>query len=369
MTTQQTQQSVFRRPADNNYQSISALLDSAQSDMNNSRELKTPSSSILFAEDNDTLCMSGDRFSNLSLTHWPLSQVATMAKLPLQVIERLDRRNRLDLVVDNLNELFPIESNDMKTVLIQDSKNEYGETTESKIRAVNGSAYSRLWDYEVFSEVEDLIMPQGFTPTIPGLMSFRNQFMRNDHTALYRGDQSSFGFFFAQTEADIGKNLGGLWPGVMVWNSEVGARSFGFHTFYYHLDTGAIIIWTPAKHKRKRFVHRGNIKKGFGDYMKMLDDTAYNFESRYQQDIVTFTQAAGKQLGTDVNHIKQRLQEVLDMSATDAGHIAAKMGARRQSTVWDAAIMIAQEAGMTSRAESLVDKSLVATKLIKKLVK
>lgn len=374
------QTDLFRRPHDSHFDSMQELLRVAQSEMEQSREMRVPSSDILFDynEDGEALRINlGSGQPALPLTHYSLTQVAGMARIPVQIIERLYHKGERELVVDNLNALFPTGDSDVKMALIRDYRDESDQVVASQVRAVNGSAYSRLWDCEVFQEIDDFLIPRGFTPKIPNLHSnaMRNQLMHGITAGLFRGDQTSFGFFFASNpDETLAHELGGLVPGMMVWNSEVGARSFGFHTFYYHKRSGSIIIWTPANHKRKRFVHRGNIQNGFKEYLDVLEDTADNFAERLTEDIEIFKTAATTPFAIDENAAIQKLNDSFDIPQPDAEQIVRASNYPQNSfgdplSVFRIALGIVWEAGQTGRAESLVDKSLVATKLMRKLLK
>ncbi len=369
--------SIFSRPADSNYESMDRLLEVAEEEMNQSRTVKVDGSDVSFSTADGSFNLDIPGHSSLPLTNYSMTQVAGMAKIQTHVLERLHKRNRDDLVVDNLNTLFPNRRAETKFVLIRDNYDD-ARMIESIARAVNGGAYSRLWDYELFSEMEDFLMTRGFTPMLPDMRSeaMRSGLMHGLNTGLFRGDQCSFGFFFVENDLEgDSKNLGGLKPGMMVWNSEVGARSFGFHTFYYHEASGSILIWTPTNHKRKRFVHRGhNLRRAFKEYVVTLEDVADNFQARYLEDIKNFEVAAITAFAVDDNAAIERLNRVFKMSAV-AARAAVNAAKLRQNnyglplSVWNIALGIAWEAGQTGRAESLVDETLVATKVMRAILK
>jgi len=372
----QTVADIFSRPADNNFESMDALLETAKEEMNQSRTLKVQGSKVKFSASNGGFNIDIEGQNPLPLTNYSLTQIAGMAKIPAVVLERLHKKERDDLVVDNLDTLFPNRRSETKFVLVRDTYDEF-EGIESVARAVNGGAYSRLWDFEVFSEMEDFLLTEGFTPMLPEIKAeaMRNGLMHGLNTGLFRGDQCSFGFFFApENLEDDSDNLGGLKPGMMVWNSEVGARSFGFHTFYYHEMSGSIIIWTPANHKRKRFVHRGNITKAFKEYISTLEDVSKNFKQRYTDDLNTFDTAAYTPFALDDNAAIERLNKQFKMSANSA-KAAISAAKLRQNlygmplSVWNVALGICAEAGKTGRAEALVDDSMVATKMMRTILK
>lgn len=258
---------IFNRPADATFDALSSLLETARRDKENSRQPRVKSYDISFRhntnDDSLDIVLNRDEENSIPLTHHSLSQVAGMAKIKLDMIERLCNKTRKDLVVDNLNTLFPGDPIE-RVVLIQEDKDPDLEVVRRFARAVNGSDYSRLWDVDMFGEVDDLLVPKGYAAALPMTMNYGgtrySRFAHNAlayHTPLFRGDQTSFGFFTDHKHVDSA--VGRLMPGIMIWNSEVGSRSFGFHTFYFHEPTGAFIMWTPSNHKRKRYVHRGAI--------------------------------------------------------------------------------------------------------------
>lgn len=383
MTTTQIQsnqtQDLFKRPADTNFDEMRQLLDAAQEDMTNSREVRVPSAEIDFTydEESEALKIKLGSVETQPMTAYSLGQVAGMARVPMQIIERLYAKGERELIVDNLKALFPQSDVDNKMALVRDVKDGDLNVVRSYVRAMNGNAYSRLWDCEVFQEIDDFLIPRGFSPKIPTIRpgSIRNGLMHNLRAGLFRGDQTSFGFFFAErADQNLGSELGGMIPGMMVWNSEVGARSFGFHTFYFHEATGSIIIWTPSNHRRKRFVHRGNIKNGFGEYLDVLEDTAENFQERYLADIEVFRTAMTTPFAQDADAAVQKLNEWFDVPKPEADAIIR--GSTRTNcnygdplSVWRVALSIAYDAGITGRAEVMVDQTMLATKVIRKCLK
>lgn len=367
---------IFSRPADDNYDSMEKLLEVAQEEMEQSRTLRIQGVDIKFSASDGGFNINIEGHNPLPLTNFSLSQIAKMAKIPTTVLERLHKKERDDLVVDNLDTLFPNRRAETKFVLVRDTYDDMGGIS-SVARAVNGGAYSRLWDCEVFSEMEDFLISEGYTPMLPEIKSeaMRNGLMHGLNTGLFRGDECSFGFFFAEKELEgDSDDLGGLKPGIMVWNSEVGARSFGFHTFYYHEMSGSIIIWTPANHKRKRFVHRGNIAKAFREYVRTLEDVSRNFQQRYTDDLEIFDTAAHTPFALDDDAAVERLNKQFKMSANSARAAVNATKLTQNSygmplSVWNIALGIVWEAGQTGRAEQLETDSKVATKMMRVILK
>ena len=354
------------------YNLLSSFLNDAQDDKDNSTSYKVLSSEINFHDPAgvDMVDMSTARFNNLGLSRWAFKQVAGMAKIPVPMLDRLYQNGNGGLITENLNALFP-QGTEERQVLVRDGGNRF-------IRAVNGSAYSRLWDVDAFERADDVIGALGFMPSLPtrGNSYALNGNVFSNNGVLWRTNHESFGLFFDRNKENdpLAKTLGGFVPGVVIWNSEVGARSFGYKTFYMHMGTYSILPWAPASHKRKRFVHRGDISKGFGEYVTMLNDTAKNYSSRYTNDIDHFFVANETEFAKDEDAAKQRLTEGMKFSANDAEEIVrfATNGVLQsyfnRLSVMSIAMAVCQASTLSPDVGTALDRSLLAEKLIKKYV-
>ena len=105
-----------------------------------------------------------------------------------------------------------------------------------------------------------------------------------------------------------------------------------------------------------------------------MEDVSKNFQTRYTDDLVTFNLAAQTPFAADDNAAVERLNKSFKMSASNAR--AAVMAAKKNQnsyglplSIWNIALGIAWEAGQTGRAESLVDDTMVATKMMRVLLK
>ncbi len=365
---------LFSRPADEHYADMQSLLTAARDDMANSREVRTSTTGTFFEESEDEgelqIALSNNDVMNMS--HYSMRQIAQMAGIRFHMLERLMSADRTDLVVDNLNTLFPRDPDDAKLVLVRDL-----EDDGMYARAVNGVEYSRLWDYEMFGAINEWLIPMGFSAALPTLNTNANQdnIMGNNKPALFRGDQTSFGFFFNDKERDDeqGDDLGGLRQGIMVWNSEVGAKSFGYSIFYFQDMCANFLIWHAKGETRKRYIHRGNVRTGFATFCQDLQDIVAKMETRRDNDLVVFAKAATTPFAANVGEAIEKLNKVFDKPKAEAEAIIAASRLSQNAngddlSVWRIANGITWEAGATSRTETLVDDSAVAAKIIRRLV-
>jgi hypothetical protein len=363
--------SIFTRQPDAQFDVMERMLDAAQSDMNTSTQRVVETSDLEFAAQNGSIGIKvyENRSANAEtpapfmLTHYSLMQACRMAKFDTDVVRRLQGKGRIDLAVDNLNVLFPNEKNDCKIMLLDGQK---------RIRALNGADYSRLWDYTMFDQVNKCLIPNGFVPAT--VRYGCGALLPAGRTALFRGDQTSFGFFFTNDPAIDDVRLGLLRQGLMIWNSEVGARSFGFSTFYFREDSGTFLIWDRLGEKRKRFVHRGDINRGFREYMQVIREASRTATGSREEDLATFRTAADTKFADSFDEAVEKLNKLFDMPKAQAeavvkASLLPQNGDNGRFTVWSISLGIAYEAAQTSRAESMVDDSVVAGKIIRRMVK
>jgi hypothetical protein len=367
----QTEQlpSIFKREVDKQFDVMDQLLENAKSDMDGSTEKVVETNEIEFAELGGTVGIAltdehtGEIPNPHALTHYSMMQACRMAKLDTDVVRRLQMHGRNDLAIDNLNTLFPNTSGDFKIMLLDPSK---------RIRALNGADYSRLWDHTMFDQVNKVLIPAGFIPAV--VRRGCGQLLRAGSTALFRGDQTSFGFFFTDDIQIVDDQLGGLRQGIMIWNSEVGARSFGFSNFYFREESGTFLLWDRKREDRKRFVHRGDISRGFREYLSVIREAARNAGGSRQEDMATFNTAAQTQFASNFDEAVEKLNKLFDMPKAQAeavvkASLLPQNASGPEYSVWRISLGISWEAAQTSRAESMVDESASASKVIRRMVK
>lgn len=137
----------------------------------------------------------------------------------MPVLERINGETRARV----LNQIFP-RNKRYKCALVDGIR----------LRAITSDRYERVWDADVLEEVDRWLLGSGFIPAVPTIHTdqFGTNLMGNTKPALFRSDRDCFCFFYSDKDpGDDG--FGGLRKGVMVFNSEVGAKSFGFSSSYF----------------------------------------------------------------------------------------------------------------------------------------
>lgn len=114
-------------------------------------------------------------------------------------------------------------------------------TTEKGLRLIRHIAserYGRIWDLDVMLFVQRIMDEYGFT--VPPTWDTRPR-------GLYVGDQDCFAFLQDESKViELTRPDGtkeGLKRGLMIWNSEVGKRTFGLCSYLYQMICGNHIVW------------------------------------------------------------------------------------------------------------------------------
>lgn len=236
------QRELFSRPSEDHFESFDALRTDAATQKGRCATLDAKDDRILFSEDGAHVHF-GD--TTLRLTHYALGQLAGMAKVPMPVLERLDGETRSKV----LNRCFP-RNRRYRTALVDGDR----------LRCVTSDRYERVWDADVYQEVDRRLLPNGFIPAMPTINTDAHgtNLLGNTKPALFRSDRDSFAFFYGdKVPGDDG--FGGLRKGIVVYNSEVGAKSFGFSTFYFREMCANFLIWDATGVKARRARHTGAV--------------------------------------------------------------------------------------------------------------
>lgn len=197
---------LFSRPDEQHYPDLKSLRDAAEAQRARCREFEARDTSILFSEDGTSVYFA-DRA--LALTNYSLSQFSGIAKVPLDVLARVEAPTRASILNQTMS---------------RERRFRIGLADEERLRCVLSPNYRRVWDADLLDMVDRWAVGSGFRPAVPtgGGPNAKGD-MR---PCLFRGDRSMFLLLVA--ERSCAENLGTLHRGLMLWNSETGASSLGF---------------------------------------------------------------------------------------------------------------------------------------------
>ena len=293
---------LFSRPQDEHFPDFRSLTVDASQQKLRCVEVDAKDTSIEFDDDGQHIRF-GDQL--LRLTHFCLGQLAALCRVPMPVLKRLEGATRAQV----LNQTFP-----------RTKRYKVGLVDGDRLRCVTSDRYERVWDADILQEVDRWLLPSGFIPAMPTINTdvYGTNALGTTKPALFRGDRDMFAFFYGdQQPGDDG--FGGLRKGVMVFNSEVGAKSFGFSTFWFREMCANFLIWNPTDIKAQRARHMGSVRelvRAFRKELMGLGATITDAElDVFQRAKETRFVSAGPD--EDVR-AAQRLQREFRLSAADA---------------------------------------------------
>ena len=236
------------------------------------------------------------------LTHWAFGQLSQRAGAPASYLRELPAT----LAAQNLNHgLSKIDSRDDEAAKLLFHKN--GELI---LRAATSPIYTRIWNSDIVKRLSESL-PKGWRvpPARPaGIENERTRIATaadvltlqkeglsikvGDPIApagLYASDHDMFAFLVneeAGVDDGSGHNLG---RGFFIWNSEVGASSFGLMTFLYDAICGNHIVWGAKGVQELRVRHVGDMAnpRAFSgirmELLKYADSSTSDIEAKIKQ--------------------------------------------------------------------------------------
>lgn len=229
------------RPDDQRFLTLDALADSVNARAQRSREVTIASDALRIVHtSDDDIQLVGPDGGKAELTHWSMGQLARLGGAPVDYLRTLPPVLAAPALAWSLEQRA--EKGEAAKVLV--SRREDGGV---EARAITSATYGRIWDREVVAAIRRL----GPDWHVPAASYSGKDPLRA--TTLYASDRDVFIFLCRQEVVEVGGTV--LNRGVMAWNSETGARSFGLATFTYDRVCDNRIIWGVKDSKEIRIRH------------------------------------------------------------------------------------------------------------------
>lgn len=265
----------------------------------------------------------GQRGLPAKLTHYALGQLATRAKVPAGFL----RRQPATLAAQNLNWGFK-EQRDQE----EETSLLFHRNGELMLRAALSPKYERIWDWEVFNRLQNLVDrgwrvpparpafgpaskdPRARPATAEDVLEHSRRALSGSWLAINEGDMIAPAgvyasdhdmFCFLVNEDRLIDDGSGkpLARGAFFWNSEVGDKSIGGCTFLYEAVCGNHIVWGAKGVTEFRFRHVGSVGKRFGRLygeLRRLSDSSATEDEQAIKRARTHQIAATKEEVLDV---------------------------------------------------------------------
>lgn len=201
--------------------------------------------------DNKGMQVFGKADVGYTPTHQAFGQLATLAGAPAGYLRTLPAPLAADAI--NYGLQYAREVDEVGLLLTKNGR--------GTLRAATGPRYGRIWNDEITTALVnsfgDGVSGDGFR--VPGEFG-RDVVVTKDNTTLYAGDRDMF-VFLADEKNRIempnrrnGKS-GSLARGFFVWNSEVGAATFGIASFLFDYVCCNRIVWGAQEFKQVTIRH------------------------------------------------------------------------------------------------------------------
>lgn len=262
------------RPDDQKFTNLDDLYDSVHSRAMRCNSELVGVEDLRVVADNDTVQIENFRDANrraLDLTNYAFGQLCGFAKTPAEYLRRLPAK------LAGINLQYGLANYQ------GDALNAFAyENGSSELRSINSKHYGRIFDHEVVDAVRK-IAGNGTGDTrwkVPGMIDWTsrsdngtvlyNPFVdiTKENTTLYASDRDVYLFLVDDTHPiEVGKLPDGspdlMFRGFVVWNSEVGAKSFGLTCFMLRGVCQNRNLWGVEGTKELRIRHTSNAPDRF----------------------------------------------------------------------------------------------------------
>lgn len=203
---------------------------------------------------NGTLTAHGAAGGVASFTHWSAGQLCNKLGVPRDLLAKLSPSIGSDVLNDRLHKAIDEGDVDARQRVLLTSDDDGGRT----LRALHGESYGRLWDYDLANTLAEYLPPGWRNPVAYEGGQWGAQLVPS---GLYAGDRDMFAFFIDRGDAldnpsfDVdGEQFN---RGFFAWNSETGAKSFGYTTFMFDRACGNHYVWGAKEVNTFRTRHAG----------------------------------------------------------------------------------------------------------------
>lgn len=320
------------RPSDERFTSLTALADHCLSIRNNSRS-KAISSRAIMAQpvegDSKALVVVGPNGAPVTPTHWAFGQLASRAGAPAGYLRDLPAPLAADCI--NYGLKFKRDIEDVGVLLRKDDA-----ALVPTLAAVTGPNYGRVWNATIAQRLVQ-VYGDGLNGDfrVPGEFG-RAVTVTKENTTLYASDRDMFVFLADETnriEVPNRRNgqSGSMARGFFVWNSEVGAQTFGVATFLFDYVCMNRIVWGADKYREIRIRHTSSAPD---KWIEQVAPAIQSYASSRTDNIVAAIAHAKAARIDDLDQFLAKRFTKAETVAIKAAHMAEEQ--RPIETLWDA---------------------------------
>ena len=345
------------RPADERFTSLTDMQSHFQRVRESSRAavLSNRQVTLVPESDNKGLMVAGPNGGSVAPTHWSFGQLAQLAEAPAGYLRTLPSPIAADCLNYGLRYKRNIE--EIGVLLYKNG----GTPT---LRAATGPRYGRIWNSDILRALTERF-GDGRTGEfrVPGEFGKAVE-ITPENTTLFAGDRDMF-VFLADEEHRIevparrDGEPGTLGRGFFVWNSEVGATTFGLGTFLFDYVCANRIVWGAEHYSEIKIRHSAGAPDRF---LEEVGPALHAYAAGSTAPVVKLISDARAARVDDVGEfLAQRFGKRTVASIIEAHEIDER---RPMETLWDVATGITAHARTVAHQDKRVEMEREAGRIL-----
>lgn len=266
------------RPADERFTTLNDLHNAVTKRWRQSQDGRV-SMHDMRLEVNGDIILTGKQGGRAKLTHWSAGQLCQKLGVPRDLLTKLDPSTASAVLNDRLpKSIAEGDVQGRQRILLHED-----DDLQRTARAFHGDVYDRLWDSQVTKTLVEYL-PEGWRNPVAYAQGKWGAAL--EPSGLYAGDRDMFAFLIDGGDWRPDQPNAGSFDvdgeqfnrGFFVWNSEVGAKSFGFMSFMFDVVCGNHYVWGARNVEQFRARHAGKgATRGlyaFRRYLEVLNENA-----------------------------------------------------------------------------------------------
>lgn len=348
------------RPKDERYETVAQLAEAVKGRRLRSLAFDSVLDRVSFEvekgewRDQIVVRESGSAMS-LVPTHWSFGQLSAWVGAPASYLRELSPQLAVDCLRYSAD--HSDRHKDLKIMAIADDDG--GSPT---LQAVTSTKYGRIWDADVVEAVQRVVeKSEGKFHNPPD--------WTGKPSGLYASDRDVFAFMIdGGSIVEAGRTLDGkddvLHRGFYVWNSEVGARTFGLATFLFRVVCGNHIIWGAEDVRVLKVRHTLYAPEKFASEMYPALASTMNRTAKPEEEMIR--KAQQYLLPRDTKELQEfGLGHALTKGEVKLGYDTAVKEEGDCRTLWQFVNGLTAAARMVAYADARVDLENRAARMLK----
>jgi hypothetical protein len=272
-------QELFRRNADERFESLSALSDYCRRKKEASQDRWRPPADLeVQPGGNEGLLLKAGTDGAFLMNDWSFGQLCRLAGVGKETVNRLSPQTAQRVFVETL----PGGNKPIQLF-----------TQGDCLRSLHGASYTRLFDADLVALLQEFAVD--FQPP---------QKAAGGGTGLYAGEQDMFCFLIdpaGWTEIE-GETFA---PGFFLWNSEVGKRSLGVQTFWFQAVCQNHIVWDAVEVVDFSRKHTASVHESLAEVRRIIEALVAKRDERRDGFAKVIAKAMQTTLGDDADEVAE----------------------------------------------------------------